>query len=99
MYPTSDIHFALDRPIGAVSWDFDFWGKDLFDFYVMTDLSEVLGWILCAAGAGMLAVPGIFQRFVLSMFDAMTDPGALRVLGVLAVAFGLGLAWFALFVM
>jgi hypothetical protein len=59
----------------------------------------IVGWVLVAFAAVPLVAPAIFQRFIQSIFDAISDPGALRALGALGVAIGLALGWFALFAM
>ena len=60
---------------------------------------EVAGWVFGAFAVGLLVAPRIFQGFIHSIFDAISDPGALRALGALGVAIGLSLGWFALFAM
>jgi cytochrome bd-type quinol oxidase subunit 2 len=59
---------------------------------------EGLGWFMAAVAAWLLATPRLYQRLAYTIFDAISDPAALRAMGVFAVAIGLGLGWLAFFV-
>ncbi len=63
-----------------------------------TILLEGLGWIGAFAGGVLIAVPDLYQRFALSVFDKAADP-VLRALGAVNIAFGLFLGWVAFFVL
>ena len=49
---------------------------------------EGLGWLMAAPGVGLAAFPRPAQRFLDSIFSAVSDTGILRATGALAVAVG-----------
>ncbi|MBW2244881.1 MAG: hypothetical protein JRH01_23110 [Deltaproteobacteria bacterium] len=60
---------------------------------------EGLGWLMMGAALWLVLAPQHYLRIVYAVFDAVSDPTLLRVVGVFAVAIGLGLGWVAFFVL
>ncbi len=58
-----------------------------------------LGWLMIGAAFWLILAPRHYRRVVYGLFDAVSDPTVLRVVGVFAVAIGLGLGWIAFFVL
>ncbi|MCP5058391.1 MAG: hypothetical protein GY937_16940 [bacterium] len=58
-----------------------------------------LGWLMMGAAFWLVLAPRHYRRVVYGLFDAVSDPTVLRVVGVFAVSIGLGLGWIAFFVL
>ncbi len=64
----------------------------------ITFLIEGLGWLSAAAGVWVIAAPKLWRRLMDWFYSSSTDP-ALRAIGTLNIAIGLGLGWVAFFVL
>ncbi len=60
---------------------------------------EGLGWVSAATAAWLAIHPLGYQRLVESILDAISDPAVLRIIGLIGIAVGLALGWFALSVL
>ena len=58
-----------------------------------------LGWLMMGAAAWLVLAPQHYRRVAFALLDAVSDPTVLRLLGLFAVAIGLGLGWIAFFVL
>ncbi len=59
------------------------------------------GWLWAAAALWLLAAPGSYRRFasgVVSYFESSVDEAVVRMIGVVAVAIGVALIYFGLYV-
>ncbi len=59
------------------------------------------GWVWAAAALWLLAAPGSYRRFaggVVSYFESSVDEAVVRMIGVVAVAIGVALIYFGLYV-
>ena len=65
----------------------------------ITILVEVMGWLAAAAAVLVLTAPETLQRWVRSFWDAIPSNPFRRAIGVVNIAFGLGLGWVAFFVL
>ena len=64
----------------------------------ITILIEIMGWLAAAAAVFVIAAPRTLRRLKMSFWD-VSDPGLLRAIGALNVAFGLFLGRVAFFVL
>ena len=63
-------------------------------------LLRALGWLWAAATLWLLAAPGSYRRLasgVLHFFESAVDEAVVRIIGVVAVAIGIGLIYFGVY--
>ncbi len=63
---------------------------------------RVLGWLWAAASLWLLVAPSSYRRFaggVLGYFESSVDEAVIRMLGVVAVAIGVALIYFGVYVL
>ena len=62
---------------------------------------RALGWLWAAVSLWLFAAPGSYRRIaggMLNYFESSVDEAVVRIVGVVAVACGLGLIYFGLYV-
>ncbi len=67
----------------------------------MAGIFRVLGWLWAAVSLWLLAAPDSYRRLAggtLNYFESSVDEAVVRFIGVVAVAFGLALIYFGLYV-